>query len=190
MHDIISSTSVERALRLSDMLDVDQGPSTTIPSKITKLMIQAMGASCSRFTGKTVLDFGCGGGHLSFAALEFGASKVIGIDRDASCAKTFQQNFTKLHFEDKQVEFIIAEGLHDLPAKLRGSVDIIVSNPAQIVLPYEQSLQNYGYDGPEGRNMLDHLLDRFHNILTDNGIAFISNSCFANPAKTIASVAH
>ncbi len=180
--------SIERVIRQGYALHIDQGPSATIPSRITKLMIQAMGMSSSRFEGKTVVDFGCGGGHLSFAALEFGASKVIGIDRDPLCAETFQRNLVKSRFEENQAEIILAEGLHELPEQFRKNVDIVVSNPAQIVLPHDQSLPTYGYDGPDGRDMLDHFLNNFENLLTINGMAFLSNSCFANPAKTIASL--
>ncbi len=184
-----SPSPVARALRFEDLLDTYEGPAASIPNRITKLMIAAMGKFASRFADCTVLDFGCGGGHLSFAALELGASKVIGVDRDPSCIRTLRCNLARSRFAEDRLEIILAKSLQEVPVNLLGTADIVISNPAQIVLPHEQALPSYGYDGPDGRNMLDHFIDHFNVLLADSGIAFLSNSCFADPAKTVAALA-
>lgn len=52
-------------------------------------------------TGKTVVDFGCGSGILSLAALKLGAKKVIGIDIDPQALQASLANAQRNHVEDR-----------------------------------------------------------------------------------------
>ncbi|WP_281559875.1 50S ribosomal protein L11 methyltransferase [Thalassomonas sp. RHCl1] len=51
--------------------------------------------------GKTVVDFGCGSGILSLAALKLGAKKVIGIDIDPQALQASLENAKRNQVEDR-----------------------------------------------------------------------------------------
>ena len=51
--------------------------------------------------GKTVVDFGCGSGILSLAALKLGAKKVIGIDIDPQALQASLENAKRNQCEDR-----------------------------------------------------------------------------------------
>ncbi len=51
--------------------------------------------------GKTVVDFGCGSGILSLAALKLGAKKVIGIDIDPQALQESLENAKRNQCEDR-----------------------------------------------------------------------------------------
>ena len=52
-------------------------------------------------TGKTVVDFGCGSGILSLAALKLGAKEVIGIDIDPQALQASRENAKRNNVEDR-----------------------------------------------------------------------------------------
>ena len=56
--------------------------------------------------GEVLLDYGCGSGILSIAALHMGASKTIGVDIEAEALVTTERNIAINGFEDR------FEGLH------------------------------------------------------------------------------
>ncbi|MBA6225933.1 50S ribosomal protein L11 methyltransferase [Colwellia sp. MB02u-18] len=56
--------------------------------------------------GKTVVDFGCGSGILSLAALKLGAKKVIGIDIDPQALQASLENAKRNHCEDRLALFL------------------------------------------------------------------------------------
>lgn len=57
-------------------------------------------------TGKTVVDFGCGSGILSLAALKLGAEKVIGIDIDPQALQASLENAKRNNCEDRLQLFL------------------------------------------------------------------------------------
>ena len=56
--------------------------------------------------GKTVVDFGCGSGILSLAALKLGAEKVIGIDIDPQALQASKANAERNGVEDRLALFL------------------------------------------------------------------------------------
>ena len=56
--------------------------------------------------GKTVVDFGCGSGILSLAALKLGAKKVIGIDIDPQALQASLANAKRNNVEDRLTLFL------------------------------------------------------------------------------------
>jgi ribosomal protein L11 methyltransferase len=52
-------------------------------------------------TGKTIVDFGCGSGILSIAALKLGAEKVIGIDIDPQALQASKANAERNNVVDR-----------------------------------------------------------------------------------------
>lgn len=59
--------------------------------------------------GKTVVDFGCGSGILSLAALKLGASKVIGIDIDPQALQASLANAKRNNVEDRLELYLPAD---------------------------------------------------------------------------------
>jgi ribosomal protein L11 methyltransferase len=56
--------------------------------------------------GKTVVDFGCGSGILSLAALKLGAKKVIGIDIDPQALQASKANAERNGVDDRLALFL------------------------------------------------------------------------------------
>ena len=71
--------------------------------------------------GKTVVDFGCGSGILSLAALKLGAKKVIGIDIDPQALQASLENAKRNQVEDR-LELYLPKDQPQLTA------DVVVAN--------------------------------------------------------------
>jgi len=72
-------------------------------------------------TDKTVVDFGCGSGILSLAALKLGAKKVIGIDIDPQALQASLANAKRNNVEDR-LELYLPKDQPSLTA------DVVVAN--------------------------------------------------------------
>lgn len=70
---------------------------------------------------KVVVDFGCGSGILSLAALKLGAKKVIGIDIDPQALQASQENAKRNGVEDR-LELFLPKDQPTLQA------DVVVAN--------------------------------------------------------------
>jgi len=71
--------------------------------------------------GKTVVDFGCGSGILSLAALKLGAKKVIGIDIDPQALQASLENAKRNQCEDR-LELYLPKDQPEFKA------DVVVAN--------------------------------------------------------------
>jgi len=76
--------------------------------------------------GKSLLDFGCGSGILSLAALHMGATRTLGVDIEAEALMTSQANmkmngFTKDDFQPLHTRQI-------LPGGLKPPFDVCIAN--------------------------------------------------------------
>ena len=71
--------------------------------------------------GKTVVDFGCGSGILSLAALKLGAKKVIGIDIDPQALQASLENAKRNQCEDRLELFLPKE-------QPQFKADVVVAN--------------------------------------------------------------
>jgi ribosomal protein L11 methyltransferase len=72
-------------------------------------------------TGKTVVDFGCGSGILSLAALKLGAKKVIGIDIDPQALQASLENAKRNQCEGR-LELFLPKDQPEFKA------DVVVAN--------------------------------------------------------------
>ena len=88
--------------------------------------------------GKTVIDFGCGSGILSLAALLLGAKEVIGIDIDPQALQASKDNATRNGVDDRLSLYLP----QDQPADLKA--DFVVANilagPLRDLAPVIKSL--------------------------------------------------
>ena len=71
--------------------------------------------------GKTVVDFGCGSGILSLAALKLGAKEVIGIDIDPQALQASKENAIRNGVEDR-LSLYLPDNQPDIQA------DVVVAN--------------------------------------------------------------
>ncbi|KXF80394.1 50S ribosomal protein L11 methyltransferase [Enterovibrio coralii] len=69
-------------------------------------------------TGKTVIDFGCGSGILSLAALLLGAEKVIGIDIDPQALQASKDNAERNGVADRLELYLPKDQPQDLKAEV------------------------------------------------------------------------
>ncbi len=68
--------------------------------------------------GKTIIDFGCGSGILSLAALLLGAEKVIGIDIDPQALQASKDNAERNKVADRLKLYLPHETPEDLQAHI------------------------------------------------------------------------
>lgn len=69
-------------------------------------------------TGKTVVDFGCGSGILSLAALLLGAEKVIGIDIDPQALQASKANAQRNGVADRLALYLPKDQPKDIQAEV------------------------------------------------------------------------
>src|ERR1700683_3340885 len=76
--------------------------------------------------GRRVLDLGCHDGRWSFAALEAGASHVIGIEARAHLVKKAAENFSYYGVSADSYDFVTGEAMESLRALKVASVDVVM----------------------------------------------------------------
>ncbi|MDD1795810.1 50S ribosomal protein L11 methyltransferase [Enterovibrio makurazakiensis] len=88
--------------------------------------------------GKTVIDFGCGSGILSLAALLLGAEKVIGIDIDPQALQASKANAERNGVSDR-LELYLPK---DQPENLQAEIVVanILAGPLRELSPVIKSL--------------------------------------------------
>lgn len=65
-----------------------------------------------------VIDYGCGSGILSIAALKLGAQKVWAVDNDAQALQATEENGLRNNLSDGQLIAVLPENLPDIQADL------------------------------------------------------------------------
>ncbi|MEZ4686228.1 MAG: 50S ribosomal protein L11 methyltransferase [Bacteroidia bacterium] len=123
----------------------------------TRIMVRQM--KHIDFTGKRVLDMGCGTGVLGILALKLGAATVLGIDIDAWSAENGLENARR-----NMVEMPIMLG--DARAIPPEPFDIILANINRNVLlqdvgQYKKALK------PEGTLLISGFLSRDLDLIKD-----------------------
>lgn len=98
---------------LRDVLSSDSLPNTSPPSA-SLLQAHPPSAPPSR---ASVLDFGCGSGILSIAALKLGAERAVGIDIDPLALSSSRQNLALNSLDPASARFLLAT--EDCPNPLR-----------------------------------------------------------------------
>jgi SAM-dependent methyltransferase len=101
----------------------------------TRLCLEYICSSTTLYGGEIVLDYGCGSGILSIAALHMGALKCIGVDIEVEALVTAERNIqlngynNNNNINDEQEYFIPYHTREVLPYSLYpGGVDICFAN--------------------------------------------------------------
>jgi ribosomal protein L11 methyltransferase len=101
----------------------------------------------AQLENKSIVDYGCGSGILSLAALKLGAKQVHAVDIDNQALQATQNNGLTNNINDQQL-------LISLPEALQDPVDLIIANI--LLAP------------------LINLKERFHQLLHPNGCLVVS----------------
>jgi ribosomal protein L11 methyltransferase len=75
----------------------------------------------AELSDKTVIDYGCGSGILSLAAVKLGARHVLAVDIDAQALQATQNNAHSNQITEQQISISMPEALQD-------PVDLIIAN--------------------------------------------------------------
>lgn len=75
----------------------------------------------ANLTDKSVIDYGCGSGILSLAAVKLGAQHVDAVDIDPQALQATQNNATVNHITEQQLSITMPESLQD-------PVDLLIAN--------------------------------------------------------------
>ncbi len=100
------------------------------------------------FTGKKVLDMGCGTGILAILAAKKGAAEITAIDNDPVCCESATENATLNHIKNIKV--------------FCGSKEAIPNEQFDIIL------------ANINRNILLYQMEIYHNSLKPGGLLFLS----------------
>jgi SAM-dependent methyltransferase len=100
----------------------------TIPSRsrLDARWRAIIGWNAAVLTGRRVLDLGCHDGRWSFAALEAGASHVIGVEARAHLAKKAAENFSYFDVAAGAYDIVTGDAVETLRGMKIGSIDILM----------------------------------------------------------------
>jgi release factor glutamine methyltransferase len=133
--------------------------------------------------GKTVVDLGTGSGLLGIVAKLQGAERVYLVDSFDKAVALAREN-AKRNGIEHGVE-VLQTGEDMFPAMAPGSADVILSNPAQLPLPEPDRANSPFYAGPDGRAMIDALIEQAPDKLSPSGRLLMTHNSMANLPKSL-----
>jgi ribosomal protein L11 methyltransferase len=75
-----------------------------------------------------VLDYGCGSGILSLAAIRLGATQVVAVDLDPQALNATQDNAQRNQILPHHIQTYTPHGFDQIPAREEGTFDLCVAN--------------------------------------------------------------
>jgi release factor glutamine methyltransferase len=125
--------------------------------------------------GLTAVDIGTGSGVLAIIACLQGASRVFILDTNPASIEAALDNAKQNGVGERVVHLPIGDSIIALAS--RKTVDVVISNPAQLPLPKAAEAHTPYYAGPDGRRMIDEVITATPARLSRGGEA-----CAVNPA--------
>ena len=118
------------AFRTLDLL-VDRR--VLIPRPETELLAEVALAELRRLGGRVAVDLGTGSGAIALSlAVEERSVEVWGTDRSADALAVARANVAGIGRAGARVRLVAGDWFDALPDDLRGSVDVIVTNPPYV----------------------------------------------------------
>lgn len=137
-------------------------------------------------TGMSVVDVGSGSGFLAIVAMLQGAKRVYLLETyDAAITLAFE-NAERNHVRDGLIQLPIGGTMIPLPSG--ETVDVILSNPAQLPLPSQERANSPFYAGPDGRSMIDGIIRDAPRTLARSGFLLLTHNSLANLPKTMSAL--
>jgi len=134
--------------------------------------------------GLTVVDIGTGSGILAIIACLQGAARVYILDTDPAAVEAALHNAELNGVRDRIVHLPIGQSIIPLPSGK--TVDVVISNPAQLPLPESSGAHNPYYSGPDGRRMIEEVITAAPGRLSQGGRLFIVHNSVTDFPKSVA----
>ncbi|HEX7307244.1 HemK2/MTQ2 family protein methyltransferase, partial [Lentzea sp.] len=163
------------------MVRLLRAPGVYAPQDDTDLLVEAMHAAAIP-AGARVLDIGTGTGALAIAAIRAGAAEVTGVDVSRRAVWTARVN----------------AALQRLPlrVKLGNALEVVADERFDLVLanpPYVPAASACVATGParawdaglDGRQLLDPLCARMHDLLAPGGVLLMVHSALCGADTTV-----
>ncbi len=149
------------------------------PTPYTLLLAE----SIPSLDGLTAIDIGTGSGLLAIVAAKQGASLVYVLDSNPNAVAAALENANLNGVRDRLRELPVGDSIIPLPSG--ETVDVAISNPAQLPLPQEAEALNPYYSGPDGRNMIDAVIKASAARLSPRGRLLMVHNSVTNFPKSL-----
>ena len=148
------------------------------PTPYTFLLAEHIAA----MPGATAIEIGTGSGILAIVAALQGAARVLVVDTNPAAIEAAIANAELNGVGDRIVPLSVGDSIIPLPAG--ETVDLVISNPAQLPLPAAAEAHNPYYAGPDGRRMIDAVVGAAPRSLKPGGrLLMVLNSVTDFPAS-------
>jgi release factor glutamine methyltransferase len=142
-----------------------------------------LAANIPDLSDQTVVDVGSGSGFLSIVAKLQGAKRVYLLDTYESAIALAIENAERNGVREGVIHLPIGTSMIPLPDGER--VNVILSNPAQLPLPQQERENSPFYAGPEGRFMIDAIINEAPHKLVPSGRLLMTHNSMANLPKSL-----
>lgn len=168
-------------------LDLFVDPRVLIPRPETEQVVEHALVELDRLRSRspglplTVVDLGTGSGAIALSiAAERADVEVWATDASADALDVARANLAGLGRAGRRVRVAHGSWFEALPPGLRGSVDLIISNPPYVAETDELPAEVRNHEprralipGPTGREALDHLVAAAPAWLVDDGVLVV-----------------
>lgn len=173
---------------MDSQLSIDVGPHRVLlakretvgpPTPYTLLLAN----SIPDLTGLTVVDIGTGSGFLAIVASLQGASRVYILDTNPAAIESALENANLNGVRDRLFPLAIGDSI--IPLSPGGTVDVVISNPAQLPLPQAAEAFSPYYAGPDGRRMIDEVIAATPSRLSAGGRLFMVHNSVTDFPRSV-----
>jgi len=174
-------------------IDVADDEDVLFPSDCGLSLLAALGQPPAiRFTGRRVLDIGCGSGLYTVAALADGAAQVTALDINAQALDATARNVRTNGLPADRLQ-CVGTGLADYHPRRGQGFDVIVTNPPHLpsdrAYSAEHGLKQALIGGDDGRQLYDIVIDCVPDLLAQDGVVLVAHSSLANVPQTVSRMA-
>jgi len=134
-------------------------------------------------SGETVVDIGTGSGILAIVASLRGAGRVYILDSYATAITVAMENAERNAVRDTFVH--LPAGSAMLPLADDETVDMVISNPAQLPLPERERENSPYYAGRDGRSMIDAVIEATPARLAPSGRLLMIHNSLSDLPKSL-----
>jgi methylase of polypeptide subunit release factors len=149
------------------------------PTPYTLLLAE----SIPNLAGLTVVDIGTGSGILGIVASLQGAARVYVLDTNPAAIAAAMDNAERNGVRERFLHLPIGDTIIPLPSG--ETVDVVISNPAQLPLPKTEANSPY-YAGSDGRGMIEEVIRDTPARLSASGRLLMVHNSVTDFPKSLA----